>query len=605
MATPCETMPQDAVHMFADWTASSEALWHSTFSSSDIFQPILRVHQHNPVLISKVSDSSRHKRIDRNQLDFSANTCLIGYLYCVLRELFNLHGMLRDLIYSVCLICLTNYNYETGPFPKFRQQLHFCPTVCLSISHLFAILFLRSDHCLAFAHSRMAQNQDMSPPAFVPARDTRPSQEQQITSQGLHPIYDFRQGVRVLSRTAPTAWLDQDSSGDYEPEDHEPNLSDVPRRRVRKRFRRSHSMEPSSENVRNKRKTPSRKRRGRSGHGLPVASKSSEAGRDQLELSETYDSWPFDPVIASNLHWPRSNSNAGSLTHKSSIFPKLVLRPKDPATTLTKRKRGDTEALRPRRHTHHPDSPESDEIQSTKLGIGANLQQEISHQVVPTNTPHGVIHTIVTCFAHPISFNFEPTMESGPPACHWCDDLRYGLLGLGPIETEVIDYRDGRGYMEIANGHTGAGYLPSRMCTGCTLDRLMIAACIPHQVEPLPGVNPDSYVFNSFRHYLVPGMTSSAPFEWCSICPTPASYYCCKRQEPDLSSDDTTEPPEARIGCGLLLCESCAGGLMAQYDGVLEHHIDALKLEGERFVMRADADFLHPKGEVLRRFQQS
>ena len=579
----------------------------------------------------------------------------------------------------------------------------------------------------------------MSPPAFVPARDTRPSQEQQTASQGLHPIYDFRQGVRVLSGTAPTAWLDQDSSGDYEPEDPEPNLSDVPRRRVKKRLRRSHSMEPSSENIRNKPKTPSRKRRGRSGLGLPVASKSSKAGKDQLELCETHDSWPFDPVIPSNLHWPRSNSHTGFLTNKSRIdaperyqlrkywggvhrhagefstsfgditpdhlsagackfcfmfglpcsllehesrypcdscvindedcdpifeplrkqsclscrrrksicsfttevdhrgpckscaassivciagplhprtltkptlgqgpseSPNLMLRPKDPATTLTERKR-DMEALPPRRNTHTPGSPGSDGTQLMKLGIGANHQQEIPHKVVPTNTPHGVIHTIVTYFAHPISFNFEPTMESGPPACHWCDDLRYGLLGLGPIETEVIDYRDGRGYEEIANGHAGAGHLPSRMCTGCTLDRLMIAACIPHQVEPLPGVNTDSYVFNSFRHYLVPGMTSSAPFEWCSICPTPASYYCCKRQEPDLSSDDTTETPEARVGCGLLMCESCAGGLMAQYDGVLEHHIDALKLEGERFVMRADADFLHPKGELLRRFQQS
>ncbi|KAL2037195.1 hypothetical protein N7G274_010058 [Stereocaulon virgatum] len=56
-------------------------------------------------------------------------------------------------------------------------------------------------------------------------------------------------------------------------------------------------------------------------------------------------------------------------------------------------------------------------------------------------------------------------------------------------------------------------------------------------------------------------------------------------------------------GCGLLLCESCAMTLVNEHDGVLEGLMNQLKRDEAdgSFGLRADTDFLHPKGELLRR----
>lgn len=213
-----------------------------------------------------------------------------------------------------------------------------------------------------------------------------------------------------------------------------------------------------------------------------------------------------------------------------------------------------------------------------------------------------IIRTMITCFAHPIRFNYESTMPKERIVCHWCQDMRYGLKGLGPVEVEVMDNRDGHGYKELDEGHTSAGHEPSRMCTSCTTARLIIAACKVHEIEPIPSVNPESYVFSSFVHYLIPGMTESAPFEWCSICPKPASYRCCKRQEPHMPLKGRPEALMRTVRCGLLLCQHCARLLVEEHFGLLDQLIDSLRYEEPPFDFRADADFLHPKGELLRRF---
>ena len=114
-------------------------------------------------------------------------------------------------------------------------------------------------------------------------------------------------------------------------------------------------------------------------------------------------------------------------------------------------------------------------------------------------------------------------------------------------------------------------------------------------------MNLDSFDYGSVNDYFLPGMAATAPFPWCSVCPAPAFFACCKKMEDMGYLPD--EIPEGELGCGLLLCEACAVGLVNEHDSVLENLIDRLKEDGAEgiFDLRADADFLHPKGELLRR----
>ena len=221
-----------------------------------------------------------------------------------------------------------------------------------------------------------------------------------------------------------------------------------------------------------------------------------------------------------------------------------------------------------------------------------------------SNQAIGGTQFIMTRLAHPITFNYESLDENETLVCHWCDDIVYGLLGIGEVRVKVVDYQDGNGYTEVQDGHTAEGHLPSRMCASCTLDRLMIVACKPHEMQPLLIMDPEKFDCLTLGEYIMPEMASSAPFEWCSICPSPAFYACCRKVNLDDGGDGDESPFLGDVnGCGLRLCVSCTVGLVGEHEGVLEGLIDQLRLEeGDAgFGLRADVDFLHPHGELLRR----
>lgn len=590
--------------------------------------------------------------------------------------------MLRDPFDLTCLVSTADPNHETGLFPTFSKQSQICPTFCHS--YWVASLSLLSNHRLAFPHSRMAQDRlNMPPPAFIPPWDTGFRDEPQYKTPGSHPIYELRKGVRTSGKMAPSAWLDQDSSGDYEPE-----LSDFrkPRARRAKRPRTDCSLDSTSESTPKKLKKANYQRGSDSWpfksdtvNSTPESLLDDDAGspstdsspitpvRYQLrkhgggahqhnEVSTFSEITPDDPA-ARSCKSCFAHGLPCSLLKEGSRYPcefcvadgedcELIIEPLQKQSCLNCKKRripcsfkiepdrrgpcnscissstgcvagplNRRSIVRPQRQrqaaiptiragrgllsrsiTPRPYGHQSHLTQAMEVGSATSHDQVIPYEDAPNNSPPGVIQTIATCYAHPISFNYESMTMLEPITCHWCDDSLYGLVGLGPVEAEVIDYRNGQGYTEIEHGHTCAGHFPSRMCTACTLARLLIAACICHEVEPILGVDPEAYTVASFTHYLVRGMTDFAPFDWCSICPTPASYHCSKPQEPNMLSDDP------KYGCGLLLCERCAAHLMGRYSGVLERLMDALKLRDGGFALRADAEFLHPKGELLRRY---
>lgn len=212
--------------------------------------------------------------------------------------------------------------------------------------------------------------------------------------------------------------------------------------------------------------------------------------------------------------------------------------------------------------------------------------------------------TIVTKLAHPIKFNYLGTEGDGTIGCHWCEDLYYGLQGFGKTILEVQDLGDAQGYAETGDGFTAAGFLPSRMCHGCTTERMSILVCKGHDMEALEGIDLFHPPHESYLDWLEPDKASSAPFIWCSICPAPASYKCGATDDFVLDTDDAMSPAEK--GCGLHLCESCAIALVGEHDLQLENLIDKLEKDMEAtegiFELRADANFLHPRGELARRW---
>lgn len=245
---------------------------------------------------------------------------------------------------------------------------------------------------------------------------------------------------------------------------------------------------------------------------------------------------------------------------------------------------------------------------SLKETVGAYSDERNKTRKVSFGPTTNIIQThaskaIRTRLAHPINFNYEPIEGDIITSCHWCDDLIYGLLGLGEVEVEVkIPNNDnGQGYIEIDDGHVAAGYPASRMCDYCTIDRIRILSCQNHEIGPIEGMDPEEFDYESNMDWLEPGKASSAPFMWCSLCPATAFFACCAKDEIGGQVEDVDMEEER--GCGLFLCESCAVAMVNDHDGHLEGLLDRLKMdeEGGGFNIRADADFLHPKGELMRR----
>ncbi len=206
---------------------------------------------------------------------------------------------------------------------------------------------------------------------------------------------------------------------------------------------------------------------------------------------------------------------------------------------------------------------------------------------------------IRTRLAHPILLDGKDEAS-----CHWCQDVGYGILGLGPtVEVEILDMNDGEGYVEVSGGYLGAGMESSQMCIDCTMDRLEIAACLEHNVEDLKeieGAASHSFDPNLVMDHLMPGMAASAPFTWCSVCPQPALYACCKPINKEVQA--ILGGKDDKVGCGLNLCQDCAEDLVHDVGGDLDALVRAIKRQDDHDLsLRADVELILRSGEVVRR----
>ncbi|OJD18319.1 hypothetical protein AJ78_01632 [Emergomyces pasteurianus Ep9510] len=242
---------------------------------------------------------------------------------------------------------------------------------------------------------------------------------------------------------------------------------------------------------------------------------------------------------------------------------------------------------------------------------------------------------IRTSFAHPIDFAYSPPSNGSRP-CHWCHDFIYGMLGLGKIEVEVLNRRDGKGYIELSTGHVSSGYEPSRMCSKCALHRVAILECstttplATHSVVPIAGIDEGTLdIAAAFGSLFAaddgdgcgpdrPPSQSAPANPWCSICINPAFYKCAGKPakgsvietlgQMGVGSNLGVGEGVGVMGgdmlpcsCGLLLCGRCAT-LMRQFKGRLGRTVE--KRKGEGVELRADIEFLNMSSELYQTYER-
>lgn len=200
---------------------------------------------------------------------------------------------------------------------------------------------------------------------------------------------------------------------------------------------------------------------------------------------------------------------------------------------------------------------------------------------------------ISTSWAHPINYK-HIGIEQVP--CDFCNDYRYGMLGLGRVAVTVRRLPDDTGYEELQGGHRAHGHAPTKMCRSCALERLNIVRCPHHTIEALPDLDEDAFDFRMAREdLLATGVEKKqAQTLWCSICISPAFHACLTPQETDPEGNEIIKGSEESYGCGLVLCRGCAGILDA-LDGNLKKAEEYLR---EYPNLRADFDFVLPNSEL-------
>ncbi|KAK3650343.1 hypothetical protein LTR56_006319 [Elasticomyces elasticus] len=208
----------------------------------------------------------------------------------------------------------------------------------------------------------------------------------------------------------------------------------------------------------------------------------------------------------------------------------------------------------------------------------------------PKDETPGTTATITTKFCHPIVFNNQTTEGTNP--CNFCDGTSTAIAGLEQKEVEVIDWEDGRGLTEVSGGHMAEGFPNTRVCEFCTTERVAVMMCAKHVLRPIPKAQPD---IDGALTALFSG-TLRKKDRWCSICLALATYEC----ETACMEDAHGRP---RLGCGLLLCETCMPSLAGLYDGDLQAMLNELEDEpnDERPLgLRADYQLLKEEGMLMR-----
>jgi hypothetical protein len=218
------------------------------------------------------------------------------------------------------------------------------------------------------------------------------------------------------------------------------------------------------------------------------------------------------------------------------------------------------------------------------------FDSESTEALLIPEVPGGTTKTITTSFSHPLRLDLACDNEF--EWCHFCTEpgLSYGLLGLGSLTIQVIEWdnKPEMGYEEIDDGWCKRNEHRTRMCRICTMERLNVCFCDKHMIRPIAELDPATYDYNAaFCAVFENSMSARADNQfcskcnghpkdcscleekrkkaghWCSICIMPAFFECCTR--PISTKYGVKTKPTDDIGCGLLLCEACAKRMIGSY----------------------------------------
>lgn len=197
----------------------------------------------------------------------------------------------------------------------------------------------------------------------------------------------------------------------------------------------------------------------------------------------------------------------------------------------------------------------------------------VEHQL---QKPKGTTRKIYTSFPHPIIFNCD-VGDNQADSCYFCTEPELPKLGFGLIHPEVVDWSDGRSFIEVKGGHTHVNLIErTKLCYACTSSRLAIVACYRHNMRRI--VSRDV------------GQRVSEQVQPCHVCDGNATYECTPHDQ------DTA-------GCGLQLCRPCAVILSRDHAGYLGRMLGTLAESQESptgRTLRADGEFLKEDGHIAR-----
>lgn len=238
-----------------------------------------------------------------------------------------------------------------------------------------------------------------------------------------------------------------------------------------------------------------------------------------------------------------------------------------------------------------------------KQSLDAEIQRLIGSNEQRGASPHLQARTrkITTRWAHPIDFQYPPP-DDGTMPCHFCADIKYGMLGLEEKEVEVIDYGPGTGLLEMGGGHRENGVDATRMCCACALGRVHIMNCKKHSIGVTREYDEVTFDEDAAFRALDEGRDTST-YAWCFVCPRPAMYRCISLQTHNKLRNTVTPGSEGSVGCGLTLCITCAE-YIEEWDFDLESMLRAMEREGYSGSLRADTEFLLRENDLYQGYQE-
>jgi len=168
------------------------------------------------------------------------------------------------------------------------------------------------------------------------------------------------------------------------------------------------------------------------------------------------------------------------------------------------------------------------------------------------------------------------------------------------------------------------------MCVSCTFTRVRIITCQAHLVRRIANLDARSFQPDMLERSFAAlaegdreGGELAMKTKWCSVCVAVAEYKCCTAQHYDdsaqqLSNGDVLE------GCGLYLCATCNDTferiekskgnnlnvivvdslVKIRGDELWKHNRARGKGNDDGDRVRADAEFLTTKGELMIRMRQ-